>query len=327
MNSRPRPTVSVVIPAYDSAQFITASVRSVLAQTYNDYEIIVVDDGSTDDTASRARGLHADIRCLTQANQGPAVARNTGIAAARGALICFLDADDVWTSDKLAVQVEFMERHSEVGLLFSDESEFGEDGVHCASLLSSSRFHRLIATGLPIDDAFEKLLQENFIPTSSVMIRRECFDVVGLFDATLKGPEDRDMWSRIAARYSIVGLPRIVGHKRVVASSVSRDVEMTLRSRIRLWTKAHELFPDRAPTPTVNALLAPTYLQLGFVLLHKGGTDEPRRLALRTLATSRHPVQWLLAMSLIVFSYTGPSFARRLFAAKRRLLADGSLRA
>ena len=93
-----------------------------------------------------------------------------------------------------------MEQNPQIGLVFADSEEFDEGGVQCRSLLSTSRFYSEIIAGPPIDHAFQKLLLENFIPTSTVMVRRRCFETTGLFDLALKGPEDRDMWSRIAAR-------------------------------------------------------------------------------------------------------------------------------
>ena len=314
-----RPRVSVIVPVYNSERFIHASLASVFGQTYRDYELIVVDDGSTDGTRAAVTALGSSVRYIHQPNQGPAVARNTGIHSAAGTLICFLDADDLWQPDKLALQVAAMDARPDVGLLFADEDEFDEQGVQCASLLGTSRFHPDIARGTPIPAAFQKLLEENFIPTSTVMVRRQCFDTAGLFDSALKGPEDRDMWSRIAATYPIAAIPRILGRKRVVAASVSRNVERTLRSRITMWTKLRALFPDLAPQRTVNALLAPTYLQLGYVVLDNGNAREARRLALRALGIARSPREWLLGVSLVIFSCTSKLIADAVFGLNRRL--------
>src|SRR5439155_3463374 len=141
----------------------------------------------------------------------------------------------------------FMDRNPLIGLAFSDEDEFDEGGVLCSSLISKSRFCDEIRSGAPFKDGFQKLLQENFIPTSTVIVRKACFEKVGLFDVDLRAAEDRDMWSRISAYFPIACLPELLGKTRQIASSVSNDVETTLRSRIRLWSKAHNLFPDLAP--------------------------------------------------------------------------------
>jgi glycosyltransferase involved in cell wall biosynthesis len=322
MSTAGAPTVSVIIPAYNSERYIRAALDSVLAQTDVDYEVIVVDDGSSDGTDATVRQVGGPVHYIRQSNQGPAAARNTGITASKGELICFLDADDVWLSGKLQTQVAFMREHPEVGLLFADAEEFDDSGVHCPSLLAKSRFHGEIGKGATLARAFAKLLEENFIPTSTVMVRRACFDTAGLFDVTLKGPEDRDMWSRIAAHYPIASIPTMLGRKREVASSVSRDVESTLRSRVRLWTKARRLFPDLAPESTVNALLAQTFVQLGFLLLRKDQMHEARRAAWSGLRLSRDPGEWLLALSLLVFSFTGNGFAGFVFRTKARFVSS-----
>jgi glycosyltransferase involved in cell wall biosynthesis len=318
MSTDPVPHVSIIVPAFNAERYIGTCLASVFGQTYRDYELIVVDDGSTDQTREAIVAAGGPVRYISQPNQGPAAARNSGIAAARGELVCFLDADDSWFPDKLEHQVEFLTRHRDVGLLFADEEEFDDQGVHCHSLVSTSRFFPAIAAGGTLDGAFQKLLEENFIPTSTVMIRKACFEACGQFDVTLKGPEDRDMWSRIAVRFPVAFIPRVLARKRVVASSVSRDIETTLRSRIRMWIKARRLFPDLVSRAAVNALLAPTYLQLGFVLLEKGRSPEARTMALKSLV-SRPSRSWLLAVSLVIFTWVGRTFTALAFDAKRRL--------
>lgn len=321
MSGARQPTVSVIVPAYNSERFIRASLQSVIEQSYTDYEVIVVDDGSRDGTRAAILSVNGPIRYVHQQNQGPAAARNTGIGCATGELICFLDADDLWAPEKLQTQVAFMEQHPDVGLVFADEDEFDDSGVQVPSLLATSRFSAALRGETVVNEAFQKLLVENFIPTSTVMARRACFDTAGLFDVALRGPEDRDMWSRIAAYLPIACLPIKLGRKRAVPTSVSRDVEMTLRSRIRLWQKAHELFPQWAPAHIVAALLAPTYVQLGYILLNKNNTREARTAGLKTFGVSRRPYEWFLAASLVMFSFTGRSFAQAVFRAKRWVAA------
>ncbi len=324
MNSNRVPQVSVIVPVYNAERYILASLASILQQTPTDYEVILVDDGSTDGTREAARSAHGAIRYIYQANQGPAAARNAGINVARGEFVCFLDADDSWSIDKLSTQLAFMAEHPSVGLVFADEEEFDDCGVVRASLLGTSQFHQELRSGGIVKDAFRKLLVENFVPTSTVMVRRACFAQTGVFDVTLKGPEDRDMWSRIAVQFPIGCIPRVLGRKRVVASSVSRDVEMTLRSRIRMWTKARRLFPELAAGQTVNALLAPTYVHLGFVLMQKGNVREARSAGLKGLAASRNPSGWLRALSLLVCTLAGAPATKFAFNTKRRLLRSRS---
>jgi glycosyltransferase involved in cell wall biosynthesis len=320
MTAKVSPKVSIILPAYNSRRYIGETLQSIHDQTFRDYEVIVVDDGSTDETKATVLAARCPVEYIHQANQGPAAARNTGIQAAKGDLICFIDADDVWMPEKLQIQVEFMKRNPGIGLVFADAEEFDDAAVRCASLLAKTAYLRELTAGTIIEQPFQKLLQRNFIPTSTVMVRSTCFAVTGLFDVALKGPEDRDMWSRIAVRFPIACIPRVLGRKRVVASSVSRDVETTLRSRIRLWTKARMLFPELAPVRTVNALLAPTYVQLGFLLLRKNKSGEARAFGWKALKAARDPYGWFLAVSLLFFTFTGSAFAESVFRTKRRLL-------
>ena len=202
--------VSVIIPTYNYAHYITEAVESVLNQTYKDFEIIVVDDGSTDNTKEVIRPYLNKIKYIYQQNSGPSAARNRGIKEAKGEYIAFLDADDIWLPQKLELQIKFIEKEKELGLVFSDMTCFNEKGILKKSFLkdipvfndlcieSLSSIEKIIS-----DDVFNALLQGNFIPTNTVIVKKECFDKVGLFDENLLFVEDRDMWLRIALAYRI----------------------------------------------------------------------------------------------------------------------------
>ncbi len=183
--------VSVVIPTFNCADFLVEAIRSVLAQTYEDYEIIVVDDGSTDHAEAALRPFGNRIRYIRQEPGGPSVARNRGILKARGELIAFLDADDLWRPTKLARQVEYLNHHPEAVLVYTDFTRGPNPGSNNDSRLRAYK---------PRDsaDPFHALLEENFIATPTVMVRREALARSGLFDPTLKGSEDFDLWLRLA---------------------------------------------------------------------------------------------------------------------------------
>lgn len=278
--TRHMPVVSVIIPAYNSAAFIAEAIAGVRGQTFTGHEIIVVDDGSTDDTREVIRRF-PEVRSVRQSNQGVAAARNAGIALAKGEFICFLDADDLWRPEKLTRQLDFMAAHPDVGLLFTDAEEHGSDGVEKASILATMTCG---ATQVPIDDAFRKLLIENFIPTSTVMVRRSCLMASGLFDVSLPNVEDRDMWLRLAAVVPVACLPEVTACKRSHGGNISMRTELTLRSRIRVWQKARQRFPALAPATVYEGLLATTYQQLGYVVLARGERREARRCAAASVA-------------------------------------------
>ncbi len=234
--------VSVVIPTYNCAQYITEAVESVLNQTYKDFEIIVVDDGSRDNTKEVIKRYLNKIKYIYQQNSGPSAARNRGIKEAKGEYIAFLDADDIWLPQKLELQIKFMEK--EVGLIFSDMILFNEKGIIKNSFLKEKLFFNklsikpLSSTEKVIyDNVFNALLQENFIPTNTVIVKKECFNKVGFFDETLFSVEDRDMWLRIGLFYDIgfINFPLVL--KRFHETNISANQELALKSRLKVMKK------------------------------------------------------------------------------------------
>jgi glycosyltransferase involved in cell wall biosynthesis len=187
--------VTVVVATYNYGRFVTEAIDSVLAQTYRDVEIVVVDDGSTDDTQARLIAYSGHIRYLYQANQNVAAARNTGIRAARGSLIAFLDADDLWHPQKLELQVRYLTQHPEVGLVAVDR--LGEGAAQWPVL--NGRAH-----ARPRPMSLDELIIKPYFAPSGVLARKECFNRVGYFDTSLRNAEDYDMWIRIAASFPIV---------------------------------------------------------------------------------------------------------------------------
>ena len=267
------PLISVIIPTYNVGELLAESLKSVFAQTYPRYEVIVVDDGSTDNTTEVVREFKDRILYLYQDNHGPSAARNKGIKRGQGKYFCFLDADDLWTPNKLEVQVAFMERHSDIGLVFSDCERFDSKGVIGAPGVIAQRFYLPYT---PIPDAFMKLVMRNFIVLSTVMVRKRCLDKVGLFDENLRSVEDRDLWLRIAADFEIGYLPLILAKYRFHSSNISSDGELALRSLISVLNNNRRLFPGLVPAPVWNKRLADLYLKLGYSLLVKRHKTEAR---------------------------------------------------
>jgi glycosyltransferase involved in cell wall biosynthesis len=214
--------VSVVIPTFNCADFLVEAIRSVLAQTYQEYEIIVVDDGSTDHTETALRQFGNRVRYIRQEPGGPSVARNRGILEARGKLIAFLDADDLWRPTKLARQVECLNHHPEAALVYTDFTRGPNPGSNNDSRLTAYK---------PRDpaDPFHALLEENFIATPTVVVRRETLARSGLFDPTLKGSEDFDLWLRLAGKPGDVN-PRRFGFIDEILVDVRQHAANTSRS-------------------------------------------------------------------------------------------------
>lgn len=189
------PLVSVIIPTYNRAGTIGRAVDSVLTQDYAPLELIVVDDGSDDQTALILRPL-ADagrIVLISQANRGVSAARNAGLRLAEGPLLAFLDSDDEWLPGKVRAQVDFFARHPEQVLVQTQER-----WVRNGRRVNPGRRHQKLA-----GDIFLESLELCLISPSAVMLRRSLLDEVGLFDEDLPAAEDYDLWLRILARYPV----------------------------------------------------------------------------------------------------------------------------
>ncbi len=187
------PTVSVIIPTYNRWPMVRAAVASVLAQRYRDFELIVVDDGSTDRTATELARFAAQLHYVYQGRSGVSAARNVGVRQSRGRLIAFLDSDDFWQPDKLQVQVTFMTTHPEVQICQTDEVWI-RNGVRVNPKLK----HRK-----PSGDIFDRSLDLCLVSPSAAMMTRELFDHSGGFDESLPVCEDYDLWLRIARDYPV----------------------------------------------------------------------------------------------------------------------------
>ncbi|MFL5734139.1 MAG: glycosyltransferase family 2 protein [Chloroflexia bacterium] len=188
--------ISAIITTYNYARFVGPAIDSVLAQSTAPAEIVVVDDGSTDETAAVVeRYLERGVRYVKQQRAGAGAARNRGLAETGGELVAFLDADDRWLPDKLARQLEHLRRYPQVGLVTGGEWHVFESGAP----------PRLVARRpAGAIEAFPRVLLENFIGNPSVVLaRRECFRAAGDFDETLRLGQDWDMWIRIARHFPV----------------------------------------------------------------------------------------------------------------------------
>jgi glycosyltransferase involved in cell wall biosynthesis len=192
--------VSVVIPLYNARDVIRETVASALAQTWQDFEIIVVDDGSSDGGGDLIQNLDARLRYVRQANAGVAAARNHGIALAKGEAIALLDHDDLWLPAKLERQVAVLQQRPEVGMVVTDVAHIDRAG----------RPLPIPGCSYNPDESFARLFVQGYVPTpSAAMIRKSVFEAVGGFDEAFgsAGMDDHELWPRIAAHCRIAGIP------------------------------------------------------------------------------------------------------------------------
>ena len=228
------PKVSVIIPSYNCAQYITDAVDCVLAQTYQDFEIVVVDDGSTDHTKDALQPYMNRIQYIYQKNKGLPGARNTGIKASNGEWITLLDADDLWDTHKLECEMKVMEDHPDVKFAFSDARLFNNEGVLMPSVMLqpnqySSRTIKHSISHFQTDDGnvlVRNLLDElvfdgNPMMVACVIIKKEVFDHVGLFNEKFNMAEDHEMWLRICLHYDTLYLNKVLASYRVNDQGIS----------------------------------------------------------------------------------------------------------
>jgi glycosyltransferase involved in cell wall biosynthesis len=242
-----RPLVSVIIPAYKAAAYIAETLQSVLAQTYPNVEVILINDGSpdTEEFERAIAGYRERISYLRQENRGPSAARNAGIRRARGEYLAFLDADDVWYPNCLAAQVDLaLSRQPACDLVYGDVLVYSDSPQQRPGIYATGAAGPSPETGLrravethggeirysqmcPSAGAltFESLLREDCqAPTSCTMVRRQAAIAAGLFDENLRRAEDYDLWLRIAHRAGNMAYAReVLGKNRVVAGSLSHD--------------------------------------------------------------------------------------------------------
>ncbi|WP_437296557.1 glycosyltransferase family 2 protein [Sorangium sp. So ce426] len=207
---RQEPLVSVVIPTYNYGHFVVDAVESVLAQTYERHEIIVVDDGSSDDTPERLAPYRDRIRYVRQQNQGVSAARNLGIGLASGEWVALLDADDVWHPQKLALQIRVSKAHPDLSVI----GGAGSSGALPPDLPEKPEVDRLSVVDF---------LTWTPLAQSSVMVRRRCFDQVGGFDVKIRYAEDREMWIRLAAAFATARVKEPLYYYRAHPEQVSRN--------------------------------------------------------------------------------------------------------
>jgi glycosyltransferase involved in cell wall biosynthesis len=211
--------VSIIVPCYNHAALLPEALDSALAQTYKHREIIVIDDGSTDDVASVVRAYGSTIRYVRQENRGLAAARNAAIDQAAGEVIGLLDADDKWLPDKLEQEIPLFDDGA-VGVVHGSYRKFPSShprsGVVWKGKRSTTGFHELLAfnsVGAPV----------------SALFRRSTFERVGRFDTSLKGAEDWDLWIRLAAVSRVIGSDAVTAEYRLGDTSMSRNYALMYR--------------------------------------------------------------------------------------------------
>lgn len=213
--------VSVIIPTFNREEYISDTIQSVLDQTYKDFEIIVVDDGSTDNTRKKLEQFNSKIKIIKQKNSERAVSRNNGVRNASGEYIAFLDSDDLWVKDKLEKQVEILDNDKNYILVYGKSLRINEKSQNI-------KFAKRQTEGFT-GNVFEKLLMRNFIVSATPMVRRECFDLTQGFESKYIPYEDWEYWLRFSLLGKFFFLPKTLAYYRV---HPQQSVKLTTAEKI-----------------------------------------------------------------------------------------------
>lgn len=229
------PKVSVVIPAYNAMTYLPQTLDSVMRQTFTDFEVLIINDGSKDNIIQWVSEItDPRVKLISHENQGLPGARNTGIAHAQGEYIAFLDADDLWESTKLEKQIQCFEEHLEAGVVYTWTLLVDEYGKPTGRIFASQ------AEG----NVWRQLLETDVISNgSSAMIRKDCFDIVGVFDRTLTSAEDLDMWLRIAVHYPFAVVKEPLTLYRQYSNSMSKNRQRMFQNLRTVVEKAFQTVP------------------------------------------------------------------------------------
>jgi glycosyltransferase involved in cell wall biosynthesis len=261
--------ISAIIPAYNSAAFIGDAIASIRCQTFPVSEIIVVDDGSTDDTGAAVKNADPTALYLRQENQGPSSARNRGVENAGGDWIAFLDADDQWTPGKTEEQIKALKNSPELQLVASDMAEIDHTGTTITPSVLAK--HQLLPffqelQGGPIPNALARLMQKNFIPTGTVLVRRNTLLEKGLFKTDIRYGEDLELWARIAADHPIACLPRVHMLRRQHGLNATQSTLPLLTDLVAVTRSIRKCCGDRLQQQGVNSdkMVADALWELGY---------------------------------------------------------------
>lgn len=244
MNIKPAnqsaPSVSVVIATYNRARFLHETLDSILGQRFRDFELIVVDDGSTDDTSELLKSYGDRIRILCQENRGPAAARNLGIRHARGRWILIQDSDDLSTPDHLESLFAFAEKNPDCGMVFANGAYLGGPEHNRETIIPKEKSRRLAQQGVRLLDLFEK----SIVRLQAALLSKTCLETIGGHDESLRICMDLDLAFRIFMRYPVAYLDKVVFLYRKHEGNIGRNQDLRLLENIRVIEKLVREFPQ-----------------------------------------------------------------------------------
>ncbi len=315
------PAISVIVPAYNVERTILETIASLQWQTFSDFEIIVINDGSTDRTLERLSTIRdARLNVFSYENAGVSIARNRGLQHATGEFITFIDADDLWAPDKLECQSAALNQCPQAGVAYSRTCFMDEQG---------ETFHVDNQT-LPQGDVYARLLTKNFLlsPGSNPLIRRQAWESVNGFDPSLTHGEDWDLYLRLSARWEFVAVQKPQVFYRQSASSASSQIAVMEQNSLKVIEKSFQVAP-LSLEPLKKQSLANLYQFLAHLYTSRYTEKDSVNLATQKLqiAIKFYPQVLFQQKTLVLFfklflmRVLSPTIAQRLFARVSKLRA------
>ncbi len=299
--------ISIIIPAFNSEKYIEEALGTLLAQKCPLKEIIVIDDGSTDGTASLVKRYGERVSYHFQENRGLSAARNAGIRLSTGSYLAFLDADDLYHPEKLEIQKRFLDTHPDVDMVFSDFEYFG------GNLLRR-----------PIPDSFKRgegnlfvdLFKFNCIAIPTVLLRRDCFEKVGFFDEALRAAEDYDFWLRLIKGKKIGYIDRVLARVRLHPENMSKNADLMRDYEIKVMHKALKDNPEMQDrySHLIREKYGNIYFESGY--RHLLGQEMKKARHNFAAAMKKRPL-WIKPYIYYLVSFGGPSLLQAARKIKR----------
>jgi glycosyltransferase involved in cell wall biosynthesis len=290
----PNPQISIIVPTYNRDDFLPKAIQSILNQTYQDWEAIIVDDGSTDKTEEIVKGYKKSrIRYIAhKSNLGISTARNTGIKNSKGKYIALLDSDDEWFPEKLSCQMK----------TFQEEDL--KCGVVCTSgyMVKDDKVLGVKAIPADLDNFYEKFLFENITWCSSVLIRKECFEKLGLFDEHLDGCEDWEMWIRISKYYKFIFLKTPLIKYLIHSGQISENLSAKIEARKWILFKYQDELKNR------KFVYSHHYYKIGNLCCLSGKIREGRKYLFKGILAYPFCLKYFLCLLLSLFGFPFYSF-------------------
>jgi glycosyltransferase involved in cell wall biosynthesis len=301
--------ISVIIPTYNSGVFIGEAIQSVLRQTCTDYDIIVIDDGSTDNTRGIIENNFPQVRYFYIQNQGAASARNYGIRRARGEFIAFLDADDLWLPEKLEKQLKVFNADQEVMLVFTEHRVFDTTGFRNQLFFKKERLMK--------GDIVKNIFLYSHVALPTVMVRRQVFQEIGYFEENLIVAEDDNLWMRIALKFRIHLLDEVLVHVRLTENSLSRTAINLFDEGLKNIGLIENTYPDlrkHLGRANIRRKKSVIYNFYGYFFFSKGDYAMAKRYLMQSIIF--YPT--IDSIFYYIFSFFPPSFMEKIRNVKRR---------